>query len=167
MKNKKLKRIIITVIAAAALLYMFPFYHYIDASSLPTFSASDANKLFFRGFPTDWWKARAVIQNAENAFSDLSCSEQEAREKYGLLSKYCYTSDMDPEVVSEKHTLKVWSVRLNTLTSEYSGYIWVCYTERGFDQEGNMITGSFKVPALWCLDKIGDTWKVVKIIENV
>lgn len=156
---------LLPAVLAALLLAVFPVHHFAYVSSLPVYSANDAKILLFRGFPDDRRACKSIIQEAENAFSDLSCSRREATEKYGLLRRYCFDKDSYPDVVSEKHKLSVWSVRLNTYTSQYDGYIWVCYSNSGFDASGKEVTGSSKVPALWCLDRAGDNWKIVKIIE--
>ena len=105
------------------------------------------------------------MKNAESAFSELGLTEEEAQEKYGALSRYCITTDYD-DVVKEKHNLRLCSVMLDTYTAEHAGYMWVYYNQEGSTEKGEVSTGSWKIYALWCLEKDKEgNWYVVDIKE--
>ncbi|MCB6994649.1 hypothetical protein LI177_14280 [bacterium 210820-DFI.6.37] len=74
--------------------------------------------------------------------------------KYGVLGEYANASDINNEVVSENHKLRIWSVILHpSPTAEHRGYMWVYYSSEGLDKYGNVARGAWRVPALWYLDK--------------
>lgn len=51
-------------------------------------------------------------------------------------------------------------------TKEHRGYMWVFYSSEGLDKDGNTVCGSWRVPALWYLDKDkNDEWYVVDVNE--
>ena len=100
---------------------------------------------------------------AEEAFSSIGLTEMQARSAYGKLSQYTYCTDVYEDVVSERHTLELLSAHF---TSD-QGLIWVYYTREGLDENGQVITGSFRVESLWkaALGKSGQ-WKIYDIKEH-
>lgn len=63
---------------------------------------------------------------------------------------------------AETHKLELWAVRLY---GNY-GYMWVYYSREGLDENGETVTWSRKVPALWRLGKAWDGHWVVKEIKE-
>lgn len=165
-KKSPYKKVIAAAVIILLAVYMFPFYNWLKVTGDNFYGAKDASYVLFRGVPTHHMKAANIIDAAEMPFSDLGLSAEEAKKKYGRLSRYCITSDYK-DVVKEKHKLKVWSVILNTYTSEYDGYIWVCYSQEGLNEKGELSTGCWEVPALWCLEKDENgEWYVSDIKES-
>lgn len=164
-KNKK-KKIVVTIIVVL-LVYYFPIYHLIPVCNTYFFGAKEASFLLFRGFVCQQLQVRNVMKLADEAFSAVGISEGEAEEKYGALSIYCYTKEDYGEVVDEKHKLRLWSVRtFSVYTVGSPGYIWVYYSQDGFDKDGNRVTGGWKIPALWYLEKDKNgNWYVADIKE--
>lgn len=148
------------------LLYVFPIYHLIPTNVYNVYSEKELSYLLFRGRISHHMQVRDIIDKAEKAFGETDISEEEAAEKYGLLSRYCYTNESYEDVVKENHNLRVWSVKLGMNEAEYDGYIWCCYSQEGMNEEGVTITGSKNVPALWCLEQDEQgTWDVAEIKE--
>lgn len=165
-KKSPYKRVTLIVIIAAALVYMFPVYHLFRVAGDNYFGAEESMCLLFRGWPSQRLEVSDIVDTAEAAFSEIGLSREEAKEKYGELGRYVITSE-DEDVVKEKHRLKVWSVSLDRYTSESLGYMWVCYDQEGYDKNGEVSTGSWEVPALWCLEKDEDgKWYVSSIKER-
>ena len=102
-------------------------------------------------------------ERAEDVCADLGLTSEEAEEKYGELARYCHNKDSCPDVVAENHDLRLWAARFGL--SE--GYIWVYYSQEGFDSDGEVTTGSWRIPSLWYLqpDEEGQ-WQVVYIKEH-
>lgn len=164
-KKSPYKRTIIVTIIVVILLYMFPFYNWIAVTNTNFYGAKESSYLLFRGLPSHHMQVNNIVNTAEEAFSDLGLSVEDAKKKYGVLGRYCITSDYD-DVVREKHDLRIWSVMLDTHTSESAGYIWVCYDQEGFDDKGKLSMGSENAIALWCLEKVNDEWYVCDIKEG-
>lgn len=167
-KVSKRKKTVIVTLVILLLLYLFPVWHLIPVTSLDFYSASDASYLLFRGLPTNRIQVSNVIQTAEAAFSDIESTYDEAKEKYGVLSRYAIPSDDYSGVIAENHKLRIWSIILNpSPTAEHRGYMWVYYSSEALDKDGNVVCGSWRVPALWYLDKDDDgEWYVKDIKEG-
>ena len=165
-KSSKKKKIIAAIIIAL-LVYYFPIYHLIPVCNTYFYGAREASFLMFRGFVCQQLQVRDVMKLADEAFSDVGISVEEAEEKYGALSIYCLTDDYS-EVVDEKHKLRLWSVRtFNVYTVGSPGYMWVYYSQDGFDKDGNSVTGASQIPALWYLEKDKNgNWYVADIKEG-
>ena len=118
-------------------------------------------------FPGHHRQVSDIKKTAEAAFSELGLTEEEAAEKYGLLSRYCITSDLYPEVVREKHNLRLCSVMLDAYTAESAGYIWVYYNQEGLMENGEVGRGAWWVYALWYLERDeSGSWYVADIKEG-
>ena len=165
-KKSPRKKVIVLTIMVLILIYMFPFYNWVSVTSTNFYGAKESSYLLFRGLPSHYMQVNKIINTAEEAFSDLGLSVEDAKKKYGVLGRYCITSEYS-DVVQEEHNLKIWSVILNTHTSEYAGYIWVCYEQEGFDDKGELSMGSENATALWCLEKgANDEWYVCDVKEG-
>lgn len=145
--------------ALAVLLHYFPVHH-IPQVPLDCYKAREVSLLLHIGSREERQVARTVLDQAELAFSDLSLSREEADETYGQLGAYCI--DKDRGVSAETHKLELWAVRLY---GNY-GYMWVYYSREGLDENGETVTGSWKVPTLWRLGKAWDGHWVVKEIKE-
>ena len=164
--GKRKKNVIVTLVIFL-LLYLFPVWHLIPVTSLDFYSAYDASFLLFRGLPTNRIQVYNVIQTAEAAFSDIESTYDEAKEKYGVLSRYAIPSDDYSGVITENHKLRICSIILNpSPTAEHRGYMWVYYSSEALDKDGNVVCGSWRVPALWYLDKDDDGELYVKDIKE-
>lgn len=126
------------------------------------FQTGEISMLAYIGSPSDRRMAKPIMALAEQAFSDLSVSSaEEAKAKYGRLSRYCVGTH--PEVAAEQHDLRLWSARF--YSSE--GWLWVYYSQEGLDRRGNTVTGSWDIPSLWYLQKDENgRWAVTHIKEH-
>ena len=164
-KRKPWRKIIVAVIVIV-LLYVFPFYNWIAVTNTDFYGVRESSYLLFRGLPSYHIKTSQIMKNAESAFSELGLTEDEAQEKYGALGMYCITTDYE-DVVKEKHKLRLCSVMLDTYTSEHLGYMWVYYNQEGLTESGEVSTGSWKIYALWYLEKDENgNWYVADIKEG-
>jgi hypothetical protein len=154
LKKKKYwgKKDLIIVGLVVFLLYAFPFYHLFEVCNTNVFGVQEASHMLFRGLPTERGSVSHIMDTAEAAFSELGLTEEEAYAKYGELGRYCITSDYE-DVVKERHRLRLWSVSLNNYTADALGYIWVFYSQEGLTEDGEISCGSWKIPAVWYLDK--------------
>lgn len=166
-KNTSTKKVVAVVVAILLLLYIFPFYNWVAVTNSNFYGARESSYLLFRGLPGHHRQVLDIKKTAEAAFSELGLTEDEATEKYGLLSRYCITSDLYPEVVNEKHNFRVCSVLLDAYTAESAGYMWVYYNQEGLMENGEVDTGSWRIYALWYLERDeSGSWYVADIKEG-
>ena len=153
----------VVVLLIALLINWFPVYHVVQVWFPSYYTTGEISKLVFRGSPQDLVTASEIMQTAENACEELGLTWEEAKEKYGPLSRYCHAADSYPDVVDEWHEMKLWSAHFD-LTE---GWMWVYYSQEGLDEKGEVTTGSWRIPSLWYLqpDEEGN-WKVVHIKEH-
>ena len=164
--RRKLSRIMILVLIVgvmAVLMHFFPIWRVIHVWSPSYYKTGEISMLFYIGDEEDRSLAEKVLIKAEEAFSTLNISSEEAEEQFGLLSRYCNKKREHVEIVSEEHELQLWSSRF--YGSE--GYMWVYYSQKTFDASGNTVSGSWRIPTLWRLEK-NETgmWEVVHIKEH-
>lgn len=163
----KKKATIFFVIALIIILAInFPVYRLVALSGfIPDFySQEEIRKVMYIGTPWDRSDAKDVMELANQAFSDCGNSEAENDNKYGKLSRYASSSDIYPETVETKYSLKLWSAHL----SKNEGYLWVYYSQEGINAEGETDYGSFGIPSLWKVEKDANgKWVVTEIKEHV
>lgn len=164
--NKTRKKVVIGI-AVVLLLYFFPIWHLIPVTVNDFFSAREVSYLAFRGSPANRIAVSNIIDTAEAAFSDIQSTYDEAEEKYGALSIYATPSDDYSDVIAERHKLRIWSIVLTLPpTLEHRGCMWVYYSQEAVDEKGEVVTGAWRVPSLWYLDKNENgEWYVVDIKE--
>ena len=164
--RKPRKKVVIIAVIVMVLLYVFPFYNWVAVTNTNFYGAKESSYLLFRGLPSYHIKTAHIMDTAEDAFSELGLTKDEAQEKYGELSIYCITSDYE-DVVKEKHNLRLCSVMLDTYTSEHAGYMWVYYNQEGLTENDEVSKGSWKIYALWYLEKDKNgNWYVADIKEG-
>lgn len=145
--------------ALAVLLYYFPVYH-IAQVPLYYYDAQEVSLLAYIGSREERRTAYAILARAEQAFSAIGLSREEAEETYGQLGRYCITHE---GVSAESHALELWSARFDGRT----GYMWIRYSQSSYDKTGKKVTGSQNVTALWRLGQNWDgCWVVVDIREQ-
>ncbi|MBQ6273830.1 MAG: helix-turn-helix domain-containing protein [Oscillospiraceae bacterium] len=179
-KRKKKLRRCLTALAAlillALLLYQFPIYYVLRVWNPSYYSTGEIELLMFRGTRRDQQLGKETTALAETAFSTLGLSREEAEERFGALAWYCYCTDYYPEAVSQEHVLQLWTARFPREGDSVDGfsshaYVWVCYWQRAFDENGDLVSGSGSekepIPSLWILERQGDgSWKVIEIKEH-
>lgn len=127
------------------------------------YETGEISLLAYVGSREDQRTAQPVLDLAEQAFSTLGLTQAEAAARYGKLSRYCFPGDIYPEIVREEHDLDLWSAHF----SGSYGYLWVYYSQTGYDETGAVRTGSFRVPALWTLEQTpAGIWEVISIKEH-
>lgn len=103
-----------------------------------------------------------VLDFADEAFAFIVATDEdkkEAEEKFGKLHIYCLTHD---DVVSEAHAIDFLSAK----TDGNSGYLWVQYSQEGYDKNGKCTCGAWRIKSRWTIEKIDDKWVVTDILEH-
>lgn len=103
-----------------------------------------------------------VLDFADEAFAFIVATDEdkkEAEEKFGKLHIYCLTHD---DVVSEAHTIDFLSAK----TDGNSGYLWVQYSQEGYDKNGKCTCGAWGIKSRWTIEKNDDKWVVADILEH-
>ena len=166
---------LLCLLAAAALgffLYRFPVHHALRVWYPSYFETGELGLLLSRGSSRDLALAKETMALAEEAFSTVGISKAEAEERFGRLSCYCFNGDFFPEAVTEEHELRLWAAhfpREGGSVDGYSGhgYIWIYYSQEALDEEGELVSGSWRIPSLWRLERDEKgTWRVISIKEH-
>lgn len=81
---------------------------------------------------------------------------------YGVFARYCVESE---EAIEVRATLDA----LVTSTSGSTGYVWVAYTQRAYDENGYVVyeygTADARKISRWSIEKIDGSWVVTEISE--
>lgn len=164
-RRRMLKVGIAAVLAVCFLLaaYYIPLLHLIRVWSMNYHTTGEVAALFTIGSREDRRQAQPVMDLAEEAFSSIGLTEAEAGNAYGKLSQYAYPIDVYADVVDERHSLELLSAHFDS----GEGLIWVYYTHEGLDQNGEVITGSYRIESLWKVNREKDgQWKIYDIKEH-
>ena len=153
-------------IAFGTLLHIFPVYRIIHIGPMTMgnyYSNEQIAKALYIGSASDRREAQAVLRLADKAFMDVRSTSVENEEEYGLLARYATPTDSYGDTAFNEHTLELWSAHLG----EDEGWIWVFYSSETFRHDGSTTNGSWRIPALWKVEKndIGE-WIVVQIREH-
>ena len=180
-KRRKARHRFLAALAAllltGLLLYQFPLYYALYAWQPSYFETGEIGLLLSRGNLRDRRLARETMDLAEEAFSTMGISREEAEARFGVLARFCTTADYYPSAASEEHSLRLWTAHFpregGSVDGNRSGsaYLWVCYWQRAADVEGKLVRGSGTksepIVSLWRLEEQPDgTWKVVGIREH-
>jgi len=132
-KKRRLTRCFIIIISISIFLYIFPIHHLFSVTYNNYYGAEEIFYLLYKGKISHRLEVDEIVKQAK---VELSKRGEQGDAK-----------------------VKVWSVHLETYTSQYDGYIWMAYTENGW----------YNYPVLLCLDKedegVDSGWRVVEIKE--
>lgn len=124
-----------------------------------TFGEEELALMLHFGSQTERQIAKSVLAQAEQAFSALGLTKEEAEKTYGLLSRYTMHDMTD---VQEQHSLKLISAQIKN----DEGHMWIRYSQRGVDAHGNTVRGSSDIFSFWTIQKDADeNWYVSNIKE--
>lgn len=153
-------------ITVCVLLHFFPVYRLLDIGPMTLgnyYSSGEIAKALYIGSSADRREAQAVLRLADQAFNDVQHKRAENEEKYGLLARYATAADSYGDTAFNEHSLELWSAHLG----KDEGWIWVYYSSETFRHDGSTAHGSWKVPALWRVERnSGGEWVVVQIREH-
>lgn len=153
--------VLVMILGAAVGCRYFPLHHIAQVWWPSYFTTGEITQLAYIGSAEDRAIAKQVLAKAEKAFSDITTPYEEKEEKYGKLSRYATSAGYG--AVSESHSLELWSVDFH-LTD---GTMWVYYSQEAYDENGETICGSWRIPSLWYLEKNeAGEWEVVAIKEH-
>ncbi|MCD8006462.1 MAG: zf-HC2 domain-containing protein [Oscillospiraceae bacterium] len=166
-KIRKKKWTAVTVIVAcilifSLLIYQFPVYRLlIVAGTLSYYDSDEISMLVSIGSLSDRIEAQSVLRQADAAFQDCKHTDAECDELYGILSRYATPSERSASYV--KYSLELWSAHLD----DTEGYIWVYYSMKAINSDGDTVSASSRCEALWKVEKNEDgVWEVVSIREH-
>lgn len=162
--RKSIVRWTVVILAVAALVmgyHYFPLHRVAKVWYPSYFETGEISQLAYIGTKEDRQIAEEVLKVAELAFSDLKTPREEKAEKYGLLSRYAV--DAERGAAGESHSLELWSAHFDSS----SGTMWVYYYKEAYDENGDLLCGSWDIPSLWYLEKnkTGE-WVVTGIKER-
>ena len=167
-KIRKKKWIAIAITAACLLaivifLHYFPIYRIVEVGGTSYYNSSEIAKLAYIGSRSDRAEAQSILRQADAAFHDTRHTTTENEALYGVLSRYATPADCYENVAFVNYSLELWSAHLGNT----EGFLWVYYSCEAIDYDGNVVCGSWNVPALWKVEK-DDTgaWAVVQIREH-
>ena len=151
------------VIILGVLIHIFPVYRIVHIGLGDYYNTEQIAKALYIGSASDRKEAQAVLRLADKAFNDVRSTRAENEEEYGLLARYATPTDSYGDVAFNEHSLELWSAHLD----EDEGWIWVFYSSETFNYDGSTACGSWRIPALWKVEK-NDTgeWVVVQIREH-
>jgi hypothetical protein len=150
------------LIVLCVLLHVFPVYRLLDIPS-DYYDSDQIAMALSLGSASDRHQAQAVLRLAEEAFRDTTHTAAENQEAYGLLARYATAIDQYEDAARNEHSLKLWSAHLD----ENEGWIWVYYSSETLDADGTTVRGSWRIPALWKVEKDdAGQWVVVQIREH-
>ena len=156
--------VVAIIIAIGVLLHYFPVYRILDIGFDGYHSDEEIAMALYIGTAADRREAHTVLRLADKAFNDTRHTRAENEEEYGLLARYA-TPDNEHygDVAYNEHLLELWSAHLG----EDEGWIWVYYSSETFYHDGSTACGSWRIPALWKVEKNDNgEWVVVDIREH-
>lgn len=152
-------------LTAAAVLVLgsrhFPVWRIAQVWWPSYFETGEISLLAYIGSAEDRAIAGRVLTEAEAAFRDITTPSSALEARYGKLSRYATAAER--KAASESHSLELWSAHFRST----DGTMWVYYSQEAYDENGELICGSWRIPALWYLEK-NETgkWEVVGIKEH-
>ncbi len=162
LQKRALTLLLLAVVLAGMVTFVFPVYRLAQVRYIFDFHSWDELAMIaYIGTPGDRAQAQEVLDLAKQAFCDVSHTEEENEEAYGLLARYATTKSRN--AASNTLSLELWSARLG----KQEGYLWVCYSNEVFDSQGETVRGSWNCPSLWYITKdASGTWVVTDIKEH-
>lgn len=144
------------------LLHQFPVYRLALVQGVSGYYTSEELAMLVSiGSPVERAASASVLRLADAAFQDCSHTEAENQAAYGLLARYAVPAERG--AVSVDYTLELCSAHLNGTR----GYLWVRYSQVGYDAQGQAVTGSKDVYSLWEVEKDeAGAWVVTGIREH-
>ena len=121
------------LLALLTLLHYFPVYHVLEACQQKVFQTSQISYLLYIGDRDDRALAETVLQEAGDAFSDVSHTREENEAAYGALSLYALEKEVG--AVDEKHSIELLSAHFDGA----AGHIWVRYSSEALDAKGDVV----------------------------
>ena len=153
--------LLLVLLLVLSLLRVFPFHRVAQIWGSKTFRTNEISDLFYRGDFTDVLEGKKIIRRAQNAAAQIGFTKDEAQKQFGKLSRYVYTFDNYPDVVSVEWEFTLWSAHFNSSR----GTMWVCITQEGKNANGETVTGHWNIPAYWVLEIQNGQWQVTSIHE--
>lgn len=151
------------VLVIGICVHFFPVYHVLQVWSPSYYTTGEISKLLYIGNSNDRDTARLFMAKANEAFSDLTTPYDQLEDKYGPLKRYATNSERGG--TSEKHSLKLWSADFDSFDGY--GYVWVHYSHTVYDNQGEVVCGSWNIPALWVFEKDATgNWRLMHIKEH-
>ena len=165
MQKPKKKKIIITVICVLIALYGINFFrcglYYVFSSDWERECLGESfPEILIPCDPIDAVRLIPLYSQVDNAMCSTECtSSEEAEEKYGKLSRYTFH---DGKTASESHTLLFLTGNVKGDTA----YMWVRYSQEGYDSSQIRTRGSWGIEARISAEKQNGEWVVTGVRET-
>ncbi len=151
----------IALLAVMLLLHFFPVYRIVQVWSPSYYDTGEISMLAYIGDSKDRNTAQSIMRQADEAFSDFNHTNDENKVIYGTLSRYANSSERG--ITDVEYSLDLWSAHFEGNI----GHMWVYYSQETFDEYGNTISGSYRIPSLWVLEKDeNEGWFVSYVKEH-
>ena len=143
--------------------YKMPIYRLSSTAPYEKFYGSETiDELKTSGTQKDRDAVTPVLEQAENAFSAIVPTNEVRTERFGKLARYAWSLEDYPEIVSEKHKLKLYTAHCEGNT----GYVWICYSQMAYNDTGKALSGSYDILSRWEIHKdVHGKWHVTQIRE--
>ena len=147
-------------------VHFLPVHQILEVWSQDYFTIGEISKLLYVGSYEELNCAKLFVEQANEAFSDLSTPEDQLKEKYRLLSRYA--AGYEAGDASETHSLELLSAHFDNSSADGYGYVWVYYSNVVKNAKGEVVRGSYEIPALWTFEKDDKgSWKLIDIKEHL
>lgn len=151
--------------AVVAVVLYFWMYQKLNREFSPVsdYYGAQYEELFALRTPNRTMKEE-LLQAGEAAMKFVGSEAEAEKENFGALTAYCVTQYPDAKRVG---------ITLEDLAGDTEGdkgYLWVAYTRRIYDAQGNLLSASgseeARILARWEAEKINGTWQVTEILEH-
>ena len=154
----------LVMVAVAVALYFWAYYT-IDSefSAVSSYYGSRYEELFSLSTPDRDMKEE-ILRQGEEALAFIGSDEDCAA--FGALAPYCTDTESYAGASKVEFTLE----DLAGKTDGDESYLWVAYTQRVYDADGNLLRGSGssqeRILARWSVKKLDGRWVVTEILEH-
>ena len=152
------------MVAIAVALYFWVYYT-VDSEfhGVSSYYGDHYEELFSISTPDQDMKDE-ILRRGEEAFSFIG--SKEACAAFGILAPYCTDTESYEGASRVEYTLEHLAGKNNA----DRGYLWVAYTQRVYDADGNLLCASGssqeRILARWSVEKQDDRWVVTDILEH-
>lgn len=111
--------------------------------------------------PSDKQEVQPIIKKVDKALK-FTGNEKSAKKRFGELAWYT------PAYASEIEGVKVVEAKVTFLTAKLyhdTGYLWIKYSQYGYEKNGDLSFGSADIQSRITLVKYGDEWTAVNVME--
>lgn len=154
----------LVMVVIAAVLYFWAYFT-VDSEfrGVSSYYGAHYEELFSLSTPDKDMKDE-ILRQGEEALSFIG--SKEACAAFGILAPYCTDTESYEGASRVEYTLE----HLAGKTDDEGSYLWVAYTQRVYDTDGNLLCASGsseeRILARWSVEKQDGHWVVTDILEH-